>query len=46
MNTTHRLAAAAFSFVFTLSMLVGVDALATAKSQAPQLAQAPAAAQA
>lgn len=40
MNTTHRLTAAAFSFVLTLSLLVGVDALAVAKSHAPQMAQA------
>lgn len=40
MNTTHRLTAAAFSFVLTLSMLVGVDAQATSKPYSPQMAQA------
>lgn len=39
MNSTHRLTAAAFSFVLTLSMLLGVDALAVSKAHAPELAQ-------
>jgi succinate dehydrogenase/fumarate reductase cytochrome b subunit len=46
MNTTHRLTAVAFSFVLTLGMLVGIDGLATSKAHAPQMAQAPVAAQA
>jgi hypothetical protein len=46
MNTTHRIAAAAFSLVLTLSMLIGVNAQATSKAYAPQLAQAAASAQA
>ena len=40
MNTTHRFAAAAFAFVLTLSMLVGVDTQATSKAYAPQMAHA------
>lgn len=39
MNTTHRLTAAAFSLVLTLSMLVGVNAQATSKPYALQTAQ-------
>jgi hypothetical protein len=46
MNTTHRIAAAAFSFVLTLSMLIGVDAQATSKPYALQMAQAAAPAKA
>ena len=46
MNTTHRIAAAAFSFVLTLSMLIGVNAQATSKAYAPQMAQAAAPAKA
>jgi len=38
MNTTHRLTAAAFSLVLTLSMLGGVDAQATSKPYALQMA--------
>ena len=37
--STTRLAAAALSLALTLSMLVGIDALATSSAYAPQLAQ-------
>ena len=46
MNTAHRFAAAAFSFVLTLGMLIGVDAQATSKPHAAQMAQAAATARA
>ena len=46
MNTTHRFASAAFAFVLTLSMLIGVDTQATSKAYAPQTARAAATAQA
>ena len=47
MHTTHRnAAAAALSFVLTLSMLIGVNAQATSKAYAPQMAQTAASAKA
>jgi hypothetical protein len=46
MNITHRFAAAAFAFVLTLSMLIGVDTQATSKAYAPQMAHAVGTAQA